>query len=194
MRAWLLPSNKQNSPNTEVRTSGWDNWRILNFGGDNSLGLSAQVVGVRLHLREKTNFPESRDPSSRSGRKTWSRSYELLRDRKSSGSGVVCVSETCWSLNFGVGVLTSPKGPEGSCLSAEGQGTILLHQIWCFGHLWPCSKIRSPPTFRTAPPKYLEHFEVLTSSPHGMEAPLQGAKNLRSPAPCPLVLQKCSRS
>lgn len=27
--------------------------------------------------------------------------------------------------------------------------------------IWPCSQIRRPPAFKNAPPKYLEHFEVL---------------------------------
>ena len=170
MRTGLLPKNKQNSSSIEVRTLGWDNWRIPDFDGENFPGLSARVVGVTLHLRAKTNFTKSWDPSSGSGQNTWSRSYELLKDQKSPSVGVVSVSETRRTLDFGVGVLTSTKGLGGSFLSSKGRGTILLHQIWYFDHLWSCSKIRRPPAFKTTPPKYLEHFEVLTPTRLGILA------------------------
>ena len=51
------------------------------------------------------------------------------------------ILETHQSSNFGVGMLASPKGPGGSCLSSECRDTVYLAIFGIFRHFDPSPKL-----------------------------------------------------
>lgn len=87
-----------------------------------SSGLCAWVIRVRLCPSTKI------DPLSPEVRSWgWGRTYDLggpnygFNDVGTLDLGVVNASATYWSSYIGVGMLASPKGPRGSCLSSKGR-------------------------------------------------------------------------
>jgi hypothetical protein len=95
---------------------------------------------------EQREILEHRDPSLGLGQLIHiiHQQCEFLEAQKSLGLSVVSVLETRWSSGFSIGMTASLKGPEGSCPSFEGRGTIFSARFGSFCHFDPTPKLEGP--------------------------------------------------
>ena len=133
------------SPHDPNSASTLDRWSkccvIIGSEGPQPLGDKGEILPMN-----KNNLLESRDPSLGLGRNIWSQRAEGwilgFNTMGTSDLGVVSTSTTYRSLDLGIGILSSLRGPGGLCSSSEGTRRVML-ELWGLRGLSALAESRS---------------------------------------------------